>query len=232
MDTHRHPNERPHPSPTFYVGVGAILTVVTAIEVAAFYLDVAGSVLVPIFIVLSLLKFVMVVLFYMHLRYDHQLFMSFFIGGLMLALGVSLGFIALFGNFDVGNPNVRAVGPTPTPVATPTPSPPGPSPTATVEPTPGQIDGSQVFISKGCGGCHSIEGLAGAVGLVGPELTHIGTEAAGRDPNLSADEYIRESIEDPTVFVVEGFTPVMPQLVGTMTNEEFEALVDYLLSLN
>ena len=251
MDTHRHPSERPHPSPAFYLVVGAILIGVTGIEVAAFYLDVRGSVLVPIFIILSLLKFAMVVLFYMHVRYDHRLFGSFFVVGLMLALGVALGFIALFDNFDVGDPNVAAVGPTSTPtptlMATPTPTPgpgptetmeptptstpPGPEPTETVEPTPTpSIDGSQVFIGRGCGGCHTIDGLAGAIGQVGPELTHIGTIGAQRKSGLNAEDYIRESIEDPTAFVVDGFPPVMPQLRSTMTDEEFDALVDYLLS--
>ena len=104
MAVHQHPSEKPHPNPAFYVAVGAVLAFVTGIEVAAFYLDVSGSVLIPIFIILSLLKFVLVVLFYMHLRYDHRLFGSFFAGGLMLAMGVMLGLISLFGTFVLAPP--------------------------------------------------------------------------------------------------------------------------------
>src|SRR5205085_398507 len=33
--------------------------------------------------------------------------------------------------------------------------------------------GKEVFSTKGCVGCHTIEGLQGAVGTVGPNLTHI-----------------------------------------------------------
>jgi hypothetical protein len=48
---------------------------------------------------------------------------------------------------------------------------------------------------------------------------------------MSSEDYIRESIEQPGAFVVEGFSPVMPQLRGTMSDAEFQALVDYLASL-
>jgi len=254
METqHRHPSEKPLPSISVYVYVGLILAILTAVEVAAFYLDVSGSVLVPIFIILSLFKFVLVVMFFMHLKYDHRIFSTFFIGALLLGLGVALGLIALFGNFDVGDANVAAVTPTPTPTIpgpgptdtptptepgptamatpTPTPTPPGPGPTETVEPTPGGLDGSQVFLSKGCSGCHTIDGLAGATGVVGPKLNDIGNIAEGRVPGLSAEEYIRESIEVPGAFVVSGFPPVMPSLRGAMSDEEFDALVAYLLTL-
>lgn len=253
MDTHRHPSEKPHPSPFFYLLVGAILTIVTAIEVWAFYWNLSPSVLVPIFIILSLLKFAMVVLFYMHIRYDHKLFGSFILGGVLLALGVGLGFIALFNNFDIGDPNVAHAGPKPTPTPTTAPAVPtatvepehtdseDPMPTSTVEgvetPEPSkpqtvpELDGPQVFIGKGCGGCHTIEGLPGAMGQVGPDLTRIGSVATGRESGLTAATYIQQSIEDPMAYVVEGFQPVMPQLRGAMTDEEFEALVDYLLDL-
>jgi len=232
METqHRHPSEKPLPPISVYVYVGLILAIVTAVEVAAFYLDVSGSVLVPIFIILSLFKFVLVVMFFMHLKYDHRIFSTFFTGALLLGLGVALGLIALFGNFDVGDANVAAVTPTPTPTIpgpgpTDTPTPPGPGPTETVEPTPGGLDGSQVFVSKGCSGCHAIDRM-----VVGPALGGIATRGSERKPGLSAEAYIRESIEVPGAFVVDGFANVMPPLRGAMSDEEFEALVAYLLTL-
>jgi cytochrome c oxidase subunit 4 len=79
-----------------YVLIGVILTVITAVEVAVFYIPALASVLVPILIVLSATKFVIVVLFYMHLRYDHPLFRRVFFGPLMLALFVVVGLILLF----------------------------------------------------------------------------------------------------------------------------------------
>lgn len=35
--------------------------------------------------------------------------------------------------------------------------------------------GRQAFIEQGCGGCHSVRGLAGANGDLGPDLTHVGS---------------------------------------------------------
>src|SRR5687767_9068692 len=131
MEPHTHPSEKPHPGPAQYIGIGVILTIVTAIEVWAFYWDVAVPLLVAFFIILSVLKFATVVLFYMHLRYDHRLFGSMFTGGLLLGLGVALGLIALFGNFFVGE---REVAHAPTPTFTPTIIAPRETPTTTGTP--------------------------------------------------------------------------------------------------
>ena len=225
MESHRHPSERPLPPISVYIYVSVVLTVVTAIEVAAFYLDVPSYVLVPIFIILSVFKFVLVVMFFMHLRYDHKIFSSFFTIGVLLAMGVALGLIALFNNFDVGNPRVLAA-PAPVPTVTIV-TPPSTGP----DTSPGVVDGPQIFLSRGCNGCHVIEGLAGAIGVVGPELTGVASRAGDRIPGLSAEEYIRQSIELPQSFVVEGFDNVMQPLRTTMSDSEFELLVEYLLTL-
>jgi mono/diheme cytochrome c family protein len=82
-----------------------------------------------------------------------------------------------------------------------------------------------------CSQCHLIEGVS--VGAIGPELTHIGTEAAGRKPSLSAEEYIRESIVNPEVFLSEGFTAglMTNAITGNLTDEQVGALVAYLWTL-
>ncbi len=93
--------------------------------------------------------------------------------------------------------------------------------------------GQAVFAAKGCVACHTIQGLAGAVGQIGPELTNAATNAASRESGKSAEVYIREAIENPTAFVVDGFAPIMPgTLRGSMSDTEFEDLVAYLLTLN
>ncbi|MBI2872571.1 MAG: cytochrome c [Chloroflexi bacterium] len=106
------------------------------------------------------------------------------------------------------------------PTATPTSGAPG---------TP-KADGKQLFVEKGCAACHTISGVSTA-GVVGPDLTHIGTGAATRKPGVSAEAYIRESIENPNAFVVSGFAAgVMPALRSAMTDEQYEALVAFLLA--
>ncbi len=225
MHEPRHPEEKPLPRVSTYILVGVILTVVTAIEVWAFYWPIPAWVIVTSLIILSLMKFWLVVAFFMHLRYDHKMFTSLFTLGLVLAIGVVLGLITLFDNFDIGNSPPTEAAPPPTDVVVI----PAPTPEAPVG--GGATDGPGIFVSRGCGGCHVIEGLAGAVGVTGPEMTGIGSRAGTRVAGLSAEDYIRQSVEEPEAFVLEGYDNVMQPLRGMMTDEEFDILVEYLLTL-
>ena len=218
-----------------YMLVAAILVVVTALEVGFFYLDVVGELMVTIMIGLSILKFGLVVGYFMHLKFEAPLFTYFFLGGLLLAISISLAFLTLFTNFDIGDPNMAQMAPaTPTPYPTPTvvlvvAESASNIVSESVDDT--LVGGGGIFAGKGCGGCHSIDGLEGAVGQVGPDLTNIGTVADTRMPGMNAREYIEKSIIDPNDFVVDGFAPVMPELMGAFKEGEFQGLVDYLESL-
>ena len=65
--------------------------------------------------------------------------------------------------------------------------------------------GKIVFESSVCITCHTLSGATGANGTTGPSLNGIGTRAATRKPNTTAEAYIRESETTPNAFVVEGF---------------------------
>jgi cytochrome c oxidase subunit IV len=82
-----------HASLRTYIVIGVILTVVTAIEVAIFYIPALAGVLIPTLLALSLGKFMLVVLFYMHLKFDSRIFWRVFFGPLVLALLVVVGLI-------------------------------------------------------------------------------------------------------------------------------------------
>ncbi len=47
--------------------------------------------------------------------------------------------------------------------------------------------------------------------LVGPGLLSIGERAVGRVPGLTAADYLRQSIIDPSAYVVEGYGDLMPK---------------------
>ena len=124
---------------------------------------------------------------------------------------------------------------------TPTPPPLGLEPTFVVGPTyavepifvvtPAPDPGKLIFFSQGCATCHTIEGISTTVtgATIGPDLTNIATIAATRKPSLAAEDYIKESLEDPDAFVVAGFKPLMPALADEITENELEDLVDFLL---
>ena len=92
-------HESAHPTPSTYVIIAVILTAITAVEVAVIYMDGLRSLLIPILLLLSAVKFVTVVGFYMHLKFDARLFTTMFTGGFLLAVAVLLALVALFDNF-------------------------------------------------------------------------------------------------------------------------------------
>ncbi len=82
-----------HPDPAAYIRVGIILGIVTAVEVAIYYLDIAYGALLGLLLALSVMKFVLVALWFMHLQFDSRLFSTLFAGG--LALVIALFFVVL-----------------------------------------------------------------------------------------------------------------------------------------
>jgi cytochrome c oxidase subunit 4 len=89
-----------HATPAFYVGVAVILTVITLVEVWLFNVNSLGALLVPLLLVLSAAKFLMVVGFFMHLRFDPKGFSFVFASGMALGLAVFLAVLALFSKLN------------------------------------------------------------------------------------------------------------------------------------
>lgn len=86
-----------HPSVKEYVRIGVILAVITAAEVATYYVqDELGAWLRPILFLLSGVKFVLVVLFFMHLKFDSRLYSRFFVMGLAGAVTLYLVVLMTF----------------------------------------------------------------------------------------------------------------------------------------
>ena len=85
-----------HPTPMTYFKVAMALSLITAIEVAIFYVNWLGYGIIPILVILSGAKFAMVAMFYMHLKYEARLFSGLFVGGLTVAIGVTFSLLALF----------------------------------------------------------------------------------------------------------------------------------------
>src|SRR2546427_3327321 len=94
-----HPKELAHPTAETYLRVAAALVVLTVLEVGVFYVPAFHPVLVPTLLVLSALKFSLVVLFYMHLKMDSPFFSFLFGGPLLLAMVMTMGLMFLFGAF-------------------------------------------------------------------------------------------------------------------------------------
>lgn len=85
-----------HPTPKTYAKIAVVLSVVTAIEYWLFTIEAMQPYLIPVLGILSALKFALVVMFYMHLKFDHSAFSRLLILGIILAFAIYLALLALF----------------------------------------------------------------------------------------------------------------------------------------
>ena len=95
--------EHEHPTWSTYWRVALVLTVITIVEVWAYYIPqlVESRIFVPFLLILSAVKFFIVVMFYMHLKYDHKLFRALFTGPLIVAVVTLIALLFLFGQVAV-----------------------------------------------------------------------------------------------------------------------------------
>src|SRR5688572_565128 len=85
-----------HASVGFYWMIAGVLGIITAMEVAIFYIPALEGFLVPSLLVLSAAKFVLVVMFFMHLKFDSWWFTGLFIAGLSLAIFMVVSLVVLY----------------------------------------------------------------------------------------------------------------------------------------
>ncbi|MAT99113.1 MAG: hypothetical protein CL608_18360 [Anaerolineaceae bacterium] len=125
--------------------------------------------------------------------------------------------------------------------ATATPAPTDTAVTPAPSPTPRPVQGStveEILLNAGCTSCHAI-GPLGEAHKVGPDLSAIGYQATGRIPDVSAAEYIRQSIVEPNYALAPACPngPCLPNIMPQdysqrLTAEQVELIVDYLLKLD
>jgi cytochrome c oxidase subunit 4 len=91
------PHALPHVGWKKYVVVGVILSVVTALEVAAVETQLfPRNIVIPMLVVLTAAKFFLVVLYYMHLKMDHAIFGRVFWAPMLLSVLVVIALIVMF----------------------------------------------------------------------------------------------------------------------------------------
>jgi len=94
-----------HPSFNQYVLIAIILFAITIVEFLliwdkAVIVDYLGPSKIPLLVFLSAIKFAIVIMFYMHLKFDNRLLGSIFIAGLVLAFIVGIAVISTFVGFE------------------------------------------------------------------------------------------------------------------------------------
>jgi cytochrome c oxidase subunit 2 len=92
--------------------------------------------------------------------------------------------------------------------------------------------GAKLYTSRGCNNCHSIDGTR----IQGPTFKGLwakGTENLEGGATQKIDEnYIKESILDPSAQIVAGYPNVMSPYAGQLREEDLDALIAWMKTLN
>lgn len=103
-----HDEHHDHPSDTQYWKVGALLAVITLLEVGTYFItDDPYShelkwLLIGSLLIMMTLKFVIIGAYFMHLKFDNKVFRNIFITGMVLAVAVYLVVLTAFTYWDDG----------------------------------------------------------------------------------------------------------------------------------
>ncbi|NDC82376.1 cytochrome c oxidase subunit II [bacterium] len=89
--------------------------------------------------------------------------------------------------------------------------------------------GEKLYTSKGCVACHSVDGT----NKIGPTWKGLfgKTRAYAGGSTVADENYIKESIENPTAKVVTGYQPVMPSFKGLLNDKEIAGVIAYIKTL-
>jgi cytochrome c oxidase subunit 4 len=100
-------SDTPHPAPGdhaleeskvgLYVEIAMLLAVITGLELVTVYLPFMKGLLITVLVVLSTVKFMFVIFYFMHLRWDKAFCTILFFIGLVLAGGTMWALLKLFG---------------------------------------------------------------------------------------------------------------------------------------
>ncbi len=93
------------------------------------------------------------------------------------------------------------------------------------------VEGVRLFFYNNCVQCHSVSGVEGAKGTLGPSLDGIADRAANRVEGLSARDYLEESILEPGAHLPEGYLNAMPSYKDQLSERDLDSLVDWLVTL-
>jgi cytochrome c551/c552 len=103
-----------------------------------------------------------------------------------------------------------------------------PTPQTVVGTVQQEAPGKAIFITQGCGACHTY-GPAGSAanGTIGPDLDKLPQYA--KDANQPLAQFVHDSIVDPNKYVQKGYPKnVMPKSYASLPPTDLQALVDFL----
>ncbi len=93
-----------------------------------------------------------------------------------------------------------------------------------------QIEAGRLIYSQRCASCHSLD--IAVTSLPGPPLADIGHRAGIRVLGQTAEEYLRNSVLNPSDYIVEGYQDLMQKNLGELlSTQELDNLIAFLMTL-
>jgi cytochrome c oxidase subunit 2 len=90
--------------------------------------------------------------------------------------------------------------------------------------------GEKLYAMQGCKACHSVDGSAS----IGPSWKGSWGKERKLENGSSVlfdENYVRESVNNPTAKVAAGFVPSMPTYQGKLSDKDINGIVEYIKSL-
>ncbi|HTS83096.1 MAG TPA: cytochrome c oxidase subunit II [Myxococcaceae bacterium] len=91
--------------------------------------------------------------------------------------------------------------------------------------------GKQVAVAQGCLRCHNVDTTAPSTGPSWVDLYQQRTKLTDGREIIADEAYLTESMMEPTVKVVAGYQPVMPNYQGKLSGPDAAAIVEFIKSL-
>jgi cytochrome c oxidase subunit 2 len=93
---------------------------------------------------------------------------------------------------------------------------------------PPEVVGARLFQEQRCVTCHQTNGTLGPLltGIFGNQI-----KLQGGDTITADENYVRESILNPTAKIVAGYQPIMPTYQGQLSEDQLVQLIAYIKSL-
>jgi cytochrome c oxidase subunit II len=90
--------------------------------------------------------------------------------------------------------------------------------------------GKKLYTQQGCDTCHTVDGTP-KIGPTWKGLFGKSESFADGSTHQVEENYLRESMMDPTAKVVKGFAPSMPTYKGKLSDKDIDGLIEYIKTL-
>ena len=99
VDAHGHDAGHAHFGFNDAIKIAVILAVITALETATHWTNFSSSIEDPAVVIMMIAKFVIVVAYFMHLKFENKMFTYLFVAGVVLAICVYIVTLLTFNYF-------------------------------------------------------------------------------------------------------------------------------------